>query len=61
MSHHLKEKDLVKKQANPNRSKNKSYPNPYLTSNSHFAFRNQIIPEGCTDENDGDGNENYSY
>jgi hypothetical protein len=56
-----KEKYLDKKQTNSNRSKNECHPNPDFAADGHFAFVNQIIAEGDTDEYDGDGNENNSY
>lgn len=61
VSQPLKEKHPDKEQTNSNHGENKCHPNSYLACDGHFALGIQIIPQGDTDENDGNRNEDNSY
>ncbi len=58
MSQPLKEEDLSKEETDPNSGKDECHPQPDFTADCHFSLGIQIIPQGDTDENEGDGNEN---
>ncbi len=60
VSQPLKEVDLSKEETDTDPGKDECHPQPYLAADGHFVFGIQIIPQGDTDENDGNRNEDNS-